>query len=148
MAENVEVRVEGIAKQCGVTLRAASKDIKLDAKGAVLKTINFKLPEFEEDPIGADDKPISKSLEDKLDSAILFYGELVKDEKGAVGVLTMLADASYGRGLKIRSAIDVREKLALKGPEDEIEKEAKKLASFRGITLDDARERVKIAWGV
>ena len=138
--------VATIAASLGIVLKDTDLEIK-DEKGVVLKKVLFKKPVFEDGDATPDDK---------FAAAVSFLEELfpaVENEKGEVTrennpLNILLSHLTYSFDLTQRNAIRSKEKVVLEGPDKEIAKEAAKLAAFRGISLEEATKRVRLAWGM
>ena len=138
--------VATIAASLGIVLKDTDLEIK-DEKGVVLKKVLFKKPVFED----GDSSP-----DDKFAAVLAFLEELfpaVKNDKGVVErennpLNILLSHMTYSFDLTQRNAIRSKEKVVLEGPDKAIGKAAKDLASFQGITLDEALARVRSLWKV
>ena len=137
------------AANLGIKTEETSLDLKNEKK-EVLKTVKFVKVLFDA-PVYENDTP-----EDRFQRATAFFETLqpaVKDENGSVkrqnNPLDILCShVAYSLDLTLRNSIRARETAVLAGPDKEIERASAKLAAHLKITLDEARVRVRTAWGM
>lgn len=138
-------RVTELCKALGIVLEDTKLELK-DDKGTVVKTVEFQKPKFEEGDASADDKfAAATELLEQLFPPVEKDGAVVRENNP---IHLVLAHMTYSFDLTQRNAIRSKEKIAIEGPDKEIDKQAKKLAAFKSISYEDALERVKLAWGI
>ena len=138
--------LEAAASEVGIPFTPTNVELK-DANDKVVKTINFVKLDFNG---GTGD------VDEKFERAIALFQELypaVKNDKGEVERINnpldiLLAHLSSSFDLTMRGYIRSRESAVLEGPDKAIAAAAKKLSAQRGLSLEEATRRVKIAWGV
>ena len=138
-------RVAEVARELGIVLEPTKLEVK-DDKGNVVKTVDFQKVKFESGDASPDDKfAAACSLLETLFPQVEKEG-VVTRENNPINI--MLSHLTYSFDLTLRNSIRSKERIAIEGPDKEIEREAKRLAAHKSIPYEDALARVKVAWGV
>jgi hypothetical protein len=137
-------KVQAVCAELGIEMKPTDAEIK-NEKGEVLKKVPFVKAIFEDG---------NRSSEDKLAAALSLIETLfppVVDKENKVvrtndPVAILLSHMTYSFDLTIRNGVRSKERSIVEGPEKEIEREAKRLSTFKNISYAEALEKVKSAW--
>jgi hypothetical protein len=138
--------LEAAASEGGIQFAPTNVELK-DANDKVVKTVNFVKLDFNGGEGTSDEKfERAVALLEALYPPVTNDGGEVERQNSPLDIL--LAHLTSSFDLTMRGYIRSKEAAILEGPDKAIAAAAKKLSNQRGLSIEEATRRVKIAWGV